>query len=198
VKLITPSEYLAEYSVNQMALPSASSWGWKGYNEFWLEGSNDWLYRHLHMAGKRMVELVEKYPDYAEQYPKRALIRRALNQAARELVLAQSSDWAFIMKTGTMVPYAQKRTRLHLGRFTRLYDDVMNGTIDGDWLKEVEWRDNIFHDMECAAYYSAKPTTTATNYKVFIESKTKPKSLMPDIKRRPRATKARKVPALVS
>jgi 1,4-alpha-glucan branching enzyme len=29
----------------------------------------------------------------------------------RELLLAQSSDWAFIMRTGTMVPYAVRRTR---------------------------------------------------------------------------------------
>ena len=33
---------------------------------------------------------------------------RALNQAARELLLAQSSDWPFIMKTGTVVEYAVK------------------------------------------------------------------------------------------
>ena len=43
-------------------------------------------------------------PAHAE--PATALRRRALNQAARELLLAQSSDWAFIMKTGTMVEYA--------------------------------------------------------------------------------------------
>ncbi len=36
---------------------------------------------------------------------------RALNQAARELMLAQSSDWAFIMKTGTVVEYAVRRTQ---------------------------------------------------------------------------------------
>jgi len=30
------------------------------------------------------------------------MVKRALNQMAREQLLAQSSDWAFIMKTGTM------------------------------------------------------------------------------------------------
>ena len=49
----------------------------------------------------------------------------AATQAVRELLLAQASDWAFIMKTGTMVPYAIKRTTDHLLRFQRLYEQIM-------------------------------------------------------------------------
>lgn len=153
VKLISPSEYLSEYPVNQVALPSASSWGYKGYSEFWLEGGNDWLYRHLHKAGQRMAELAEKFSNEINKPSRNKLKLRALNQAARELVLAQSSDWAFIMKTQTMVPYAHKRTKLHINRFTRIYSDLIHNTIDNDWLKEVEYRDTIFNDMNCAAYY---------------------------------------------
>ncbi|MFA5087570.1 MAG: 1,4-alpha-glucan branching protein domain-containing protein [Candidatus Omnitrophota bacterium] len=156
VKMITPPEYLNEYPVNQLALPTTSSWGYKGYSEFWLEGTNDWLYRHLHMAEQRMEELANKFSSFLGKGPKNGLTRRALHQAARELVLAESSDWPFIMKTGTMVPYAQRRFKLHINRFTRLYDDLMRGTLDGDWLKEVEWRDNIFQDMDCANCYLAK------------------------------------------
>ena len=40
-----------------------------------------------------MVELVER-ASVDE------ILQRALNQAARELLLAQSSDWAFIITTG--------------------------------------------------------------------------------------------------
>ena len=156
IKLVTPSEYLYEYPINQMAVPSASSWGWKGYNEVWLEGSNDWLYRHLHHAGRRMRELSEKFASYLVNGSKRSLIRRALNQAARELLLAEASDWPFIMKTQTVVPYAHKRVKVHINRFTKLYNDLMNGGIDSDWLREVEWRDNIFSDIDCAAYYLPK------------------------------------------
>ncbi|MDP3788972.1 MAG: DUF1957 domain-containing protein, partial [Candidatus Omnitrophota bacterium] len=147
-----------EYPTNQMSMPSASTWGYKGYSEFWLEGGNDWIYRHLHKSGQRMEELVKKFPKYARKQPKgrkakKTLTQRALDQAARELVLAQSSDWAFIMKTGTMVPYAHKRSKTHIGRFTRLYNDLMDGKVDKEWLEEVEYRDNIFYDMDCASYY---------------------------------------------
>lgn len=158
VKMITPSEYLSEYPVNQMSLPSASTWGWKGYSEFWLEGGNDWVYRHMLMAGQRMAEMAKKFYHSAKKAAKKkktgsSITKRALNQAARELLLAQSSDWAFIMKTGTMVPYAHRRSKAHITRFTRLYNDLMSGKIDKEWLGELEYRDNIFSDIDCAKYY---------------------------------------------
>jgi 1,4-alpha-glucan branching enzyme len=72
---------------------------------------------------------------------------RGLKQAGRELVLAQSSDWAFIMKTGTMVEYAVKRTKDHLYRFTRLYEQLLSGNLDFEWLKDIEDKDNIFPNL---------------------------------------------------
>lgn len=145
-KLVTPSDYLEIYKRNQVSTPSLSSWGYKGYNEVWLEGSNDWIYPHLHMAAERMIDLATKMPD-AE-----GLTRRALNQAARELLLAQSSDWAFIMKTGTMVSYAVKRTKDHVGRFNRLYEAITSNSIDESWLSQVEAKDNIFPDIDYRSY----------------------------------------------
>ena len=93
-----------------------------------------------------MVELARRFPDAD------GMLRRGLNQAARELLLAQSSDWAFIMKTGTMVEYANKRTKDHIGRFDRLYNDIISSTINDQWLKEVENRDNIFPDLDYLVY----------------------------------------------
>src|SRR2546427_2046851 len=43
---------------------------------------------------------------------------------------AQSSDWAFIMKTRTMTEYAVKRTKEHLTRFTSLYEQLRSGRIE--------------------------------------------------------------------
>jgi 1,4-alpha-glucan branching enzyme len=68
-------------------------------------------------------------------------------------MLAQSSDWAFIMKTGTTVPYATKRTTEHVKRFTRIYDALAaGGTIDEAWLEEVARRDNPFPEMDYRLY----------------------------------------------
>ena len=80
------------------------------------------------------------------------LEERALNQAARELLLAQSSDWAFIMRTGTMVPYAVRRTRSHLLRLDKLYDDIRAEKVDAGWLEKVELMDNIFPKINYRVY----------------------------------------------
>lgn len=138
VSSISPAMYLDRHPTNQMTTPSASSWGRNGYNEYWLNPSNAWVYRHLHAIADRMRELATRFPD-AE-----GLRERALNQAARELLLAQSSDWAFIMRTGTTVEYAERRTNDHVRRFNRLYDDLLADEVDEAWLAEVEAEDNIF------------------------------------------------------
>ncbi len=145
-KLTTPSEYLQMYPTHQVLQPSASSWGNKGYWEVWLEGSNAWIYLHLHIAAERMTELARQCRQG------NGLTQRALKQAARELLLAQASDWAFIMKTGTTVQYAVKRTKDHLLRFNRLYEMLQSGQIDERWLADIEWRDNIFPDVNCQYY----------------------------------------------
>ena len=146
IDLRSAPNYLAENPKNQPAQPSFSSWGYKGYSEVWLNGSNDWIYRHLHAASERMSELARKF-DHPNE-----LQRRALNQASRELLLAESSDWAFIMKTGTMVPYAVKRTQDHLTRFLKIYQDLIDGKVDQGWLSEVESRDNVFPDINYRVY----------------------------------------------
>jgi len=148
-RLITPSEYLRENSRLQISMPSMSSWGYKGYAEVWLEGSNDWIYPHLHMAAERMTELADRF------HGSNGLRRRALQQAARELMLAQSSDWAFIMKTGTMVDYAVKRTKEHLLRFNRLYRSLREDQVDEEEVRRLEALDNIFPEIDYEAYRSA-------------------------------------------
>ncbi len=146
IRMISPSDYLEIYPKNQVSTPSMSSWGYKGYNEVWLEGSNDWIYRHLHKTADRMVELAVQYPSAGGD------LRLALNQAARELLLLQSSDWAFIMKTGTMVDYAIRRTKTHINRFNNLYEQIKYNRLDLNYLHEVSGKDNIFPNINYEIY----------------------------------------------
>jgi 1,4-alpha-glucan branching enzyme len=144
IRLITPSEYLSENPRNQVVTPSMSSWGWKGYSEMWLQGPNDWIYRHLHQGSVRMTELAKKFSHTNPN----GILKRALNQALRELLLAQSSDWAFIMATGTHTSYAIGRTKDHLLRFTGLYEQIKSNSIDENWLSDIEQKDNIFPEID--------------------------------------------------
>ena len=145
-KLITPSKYLEKYPLNQVAQPSEGSWGHAGYHEVWLNGTNDWIYPYLHEASKKMIKLASQFHQPSE------LERRALNQAARELLLAQSSDWAFIMKTGTMVDYAIRRTKTHINQFSELEKMLTEREIDDGKLYQIELEDNLFPELDYQIY----------------------------------------------
>ena len=147
-KLITPGEYIDKYPEMQECTPCISSWGANGYSEVWLNSSNDYVHRHLHVAGDRMVELAHLFPN-----EKNTLKRKALNQCARELLLAQSSDWLFIITNGTMVDYAKKRIKTHIGRFTKLYEQIKEDKIDSVFLKTIQKQDCIFPEIDYMIYY---------------------------------------------
>ena len=87
-----------------------------------------------------------------KKYKETKLIVRALNQMARELLLAQSSDWLFIITNNTMVDYAHKRIKDHIGRFTKLYHQIKNTKIDSSFLKDLEEKDAIFPDIDYRIY----------------------------------------------
>ena len=148
VTLTTPSRYLTQHSTLQSATPSASSWGDGGYNAFWLNPGNDWIYPHLHEAARRMHAVTQQHGDAAPG----SLPYRALQQAARSLLLAQASDWAFIMKSGTAKEYALRRTRDHLARFNYLEQCVIDGAVDERRLQALEVMDQLFPTIEPAVY----------------------------------------------
>ncbi len=146
VRFSTPREILSAGGRIQRATPTLSTWGDKGYCEVWLNPTNDWIYRHQHVVEERMVALARDHGDA------HGLLRRALNQAARETLLAQSSDWAFIMNAGTAVPYAHKRFKIHVEAFLRLHDQIRRGAIDETLVSQLESRHNAFQEIDWRVY----------------------------------------------
>jgi 1,4-alpha-glucan branching enzyme len=138
LRLVTPSEHLREQPTLQVAAPSASSWGEEGYYRVWLNETNEWILPHLDIAAERMENLARRHPDPDP------LTRRALNQATRELLLAQASDWPFILRTGTSPGYAAARVKEHLLRFIALHEQLTATRVNEPWLAEAEARDNVF------------------------------------------------------
>jgi 1,4-alpha-glucan branching enzyme len=165
-RLSTPSEYLTANPTQQIIEPATSTWGEKGYFEVWLNPSNAWIYPQLHIAAQRMSDAARRYASSAvveqplrltgenppDEAPALQLADRVLKQLARELLLAQSSDWAFLMKTGTAPEYATKRTIDHLARFNRLHDQLVTNTVDEKFLRECQWRDNLFPNVNWSYY----------------------------------------------
>src|SRR5215211_5035945 len=142
IKLTTPWDYLRGNPTQQVATPSASSWGDEGYWKVWLNEKNEWIYPHLDMAQERMTQLAQKFPKAS------GITLRALKQAGRELLLAQASDWPFILRTGTSPDYAKRRVSEHILRFLALHEQLTTTKVDERWLGEVEAADNIFPDVD--------------------------------------------------
>jgi 1,4-alpha-glucan branching enzyme len=121
-----------------MAVPQASSWGDQGYYDVWLNEGNSWIYRHLHTMANRLQNLANEYKSGTSLEN-----TRLLNQMLRELLLAQSSDWAFLITTQTAVEYSVQRTKEHISNFFEL-EKMINSDIDYQLLEELEYKNSIF------------------------------------------------------
>ncbi len=149
-RLITPSEYISAHKEIQSAMPSASSWGDKGYSSTWIHPSNKWMHKHLHRAAVLMARMS------SQNIHARGLVKRALNQALRELLLAQSSDWAFMVKTGNAAAFAERKFREHLKNFLDLHRAISSGFVEKKILSRLEQKNNIFKDADFRVYADPK------------------------------------------
>jgi 1,4-alpha-glucan branching enzyme len=146
LRFITPSEYIAENPAAEVLKPCLSSWGAEGYSATWIHPLNSWTYRHLHRAAKRMKEISMKNRGAG------GLARRALNQAARELLLAQSSDWAFMMQKEKASEFAKRKFTEHIRNFSALHDEITSGKINRGELIRLEEKNNIFSGIDFRIY----------------------------------------------
>ena len=122
----------------QLCDPSPSSWGQGGYHHYWINESNSWIVPKWNKASRAMIRIcslgVSKKSDI-----------KILQQAARELLLCQSSDWSFIIKAGTTTELAKDRINRHLKRFWTLINVIdRKETISSKALLEIEKEDSLF------------------------------------------------------
>ncbi|MDR2509584.1 MAG: DUF1957 domain-containing protein [Spirochaetaceae bacterium] len=147
LQFMTPSEYLSTLNVAdfQKVMPGLSSQGFNGYSESYLGSSNDWVYRHLLRSSERMTELADMFSDNGNE-----VRRRALAQATREILLAQSSDWLRIISSEERnisrewSLYARERLETHLRNFTTFYETIGSTYVSTRLLTELEQTNNIF------------------------------------------------------
>ena len=130
-----------------IAQPATSSWGGGGYAEVWLNGKNDVIQPFLSDIASVLIDICKnginrvKYPE-------------VLNQGARELILAQSSDWPFMLTTGQAVSYAERRVKAHLVRAKRcILMAIGEEPMDKVWFDDISGKDNIFPKLDALSLY---------------------------------------------
>ena len=133
----------------QLCRPAPSSWGQGGYHSYWLNDTNAWAIPLWHRCGLRMERLVARHGRHKQS-------QHLLHQAARELLLLQSSDWSFILRSGTTTDLAREQIHRHVERFQELADALDSGQAPSPaWLKAVEAEDNLFPDLNLKPWLPA-------------------------------------------
>jgi 1,4-alpha-glucan branching enzyme len=140
VQMLTPAEYIYKQDVSsfEFSTPGFSSSGFNGYAETWLDASTDWMYRHMMRSIERMTELSDRFPNET------GLRERILNQAAREILLAQSADWTRLLYRQESMEYARNQIEFALRNFTTFYEVLGSNYISTRWLTRLERQHNIF------------------------------------------------------
>lgn len=98
---------------HMIALPEGS-WGEGGYHYVWINDGNIWTWKELYPAERRLRKMAREYDG--------GPATEIVVQAARELLLAEASDWQFLISTFSARDYAEIRFQDHLDRFNRLAD----------------------------------------------------------------------------
>ncbi len=148
VTMRTASEYLDAYPPKTAIELPESSWGSGGHWQVWLNNDTEWMWPIINRCEKEMEALAQQYNDKNGN----PLLHRALKQAARELLLVESSDWPFLITTGQAKVYATDRFRSHVERFDLLVEMVKSGKIDEAKLHEIEDTDTCFPDVTLSEF----------------------------------------------
>lgn len=108
LRFATPSQHLAHTTTAQRWQLPFSSWGRGGAADVWLNEKNADLWPQLQRAAELMVALAERPADVH------------LRRRARALLLAQASDWPFLIDGDAEAGFARARVEEQL---LRVYDE---------------------------------------------------------------------------
>ncbi len=151
IKSATCSEQVKKMNPSEVIRMNEGSWGVNNNHDVWSNKDNIWTWEHIYNDENSLIMFFQKYP--LEKLTKKA--KRILEQAYRELLLEQSSDWQFLIHAQSAKDYAEMRLANHHSDFNKLLeyaDKVQNKkrlTKEEDaYLQEVEARDSIFEEID--------------------------------------------------
>jgi 1,4-alpha-glucan branching enzyme len=143
VRPASASRHLRDHEPTAALQLAMGSWGANGDYSMWLNDETLWTWR-------RLWPLEDAFWKAAPRALKSEAARPILAQAARELLLAQASDWQFIISTGEVADYATKRFNVHCDDLERLLATLRKGgNVQGGRViaEALRLRDDVFPDI---------------------------------------------------
>jgi len=142
VELTTATGFVTAHPPQEVLHLPESSWGVGGNHFTWDNSETHWMWQPVHEAELRMERLVAAYPNPD------AAVRAVLDQAARELLLLESSDWPFLVTSGQAGGYAIQRFSQHAERFNHLAESLETGRPDTAAAAHYWELDRVFPNVD--------------------------------------------------
>ncbi len=149
-----PSKAAGTAADSEVHKPIFSSWGEGGFGEVWMNDDVAFQYPLFFRMRKMMDELKSRILHGARtasrtaignsRGSKNSITKRFLAQMARELVLFQASDWAFMIHNNSAADYARARLNGHYENVCALYRETVKSNPDMRLLKKLEQKNNLF------------------------------------------------------
>jgi len=141
---VTAAERLAADPPQERIPLAEGSWGAHNDHSTWQNPDTAWMWDGIGAAAAAVRAL-------AADPPEDGLRARAADQALRELLLLESSDWPFLVTTGQAVAYGAERFRSHAERLRRCVALAAQGRpSDEGELRGIERTDAVFPDARIA------------------------------------------------
>ncbi|HEX9692629.1 MAG TPA: 1,4-alpha-glucan branching protein domain-containing protein [Gemmatimonadales bacterium] len=160
VRARTASQHLQEHTTGQRLQLAEGSWGAGGDHRMWMNDQTRWTW-------ERLWPLEHRFWDVAPAALASEAARPVLAQATRELLLAQSSDWQFIISTGAVTDYAEQRCGFHCAQAEALVTALERNTPEAlgaaaRLADDLRARDDLFPDVLAALAAVARDLSGAT------------------------------------
>lgn len=163
LEMVSPSEVIDSDPAQHMITMPEGSWGEGGYHYIWLNDDNSWTWEKLYPVERKLRQMARDYRGGPAE--------RVVKQAAREMLLAEASDWQFLISTFSARDYSEIRFADHIERFNQLAamaDRVHGGKAlsdaDEQFLAECEAKDSPFKELDLSLWDKVKPTDALSQY----------------------------------
>lgn len=138
IELKSFSDVLGNIFNLQRLQPVTSAASGLGYGEDLLDSSNDYMVPYLQKASSRMIDISDRFPNET------GLKVRLLNLGAKELMLAQSSEWAMMLHKKICPEFVADQFKYFIDAFTEVFDALGTNQVSTEWLTKIEIEHPIF------------------------------------------------------
>ncbi len=149
ILLTTASEELERRTSAEVISLPEGSWGEGGHHKVWLNPKTEWTWKLVYEVEQSFQVFLHNFGDVEGD-----LLTEVLQQAARELLIMEASDWQFLITQKSAADYSHRRLLVHFNYFfslmsiaTKLVNEEMLAENDLTILQQCKKRDDIFPDI---------------------------------------------------